>query len=266
MRRKLRLILFACLVVTIGIIAIELILRATDPLGAYRYFVIDVERFYRAAIPDDTRGYVLPPGQYTFADWSATVNADNTRFTPATPTHATCTIAFIGDSITFGMGVNDGETWVNLLAREYADVRFVNAGVIGYNTAQVLAMIRAVPADGYFYTMFDNDADIPLDPMHDSIPPSALLVTWRLRFGGGYAEVEDWVSFDAAMREIKALANVVTVGFTNAPVALRTDVPTVARWTHKRSAMDGHANAVGNVEIAAAMRGRVGELVGRVCG
>lgn len=55
-------------------------------------------------------------------------------------------IACFGDSITFGYGVGDEDTYAFVLGRRLAgdDVDVVNAGVTGYTTHQVLRLLRRV--------------------------------------------------------------------------------------------------------------------------
>ncbi len=50
-------------------------------------------------------------------------------------------IAFVGDSFTFGLGVGDGETFVDILD-EQSDSVFVNCGIPGYSTDQQCLLIE----------------------------------------------------------------------------------------------------------------------------
>src|SRR5688572_13884306 len=89
-------------------------LRLFDPLGARRY--LDDAALY--VYVHRARGYVMLPGVYQFSNWQVTILSDTSRAVPATNTSAPCTLALIGDSVTFGQGVSDGDTWANLMAKE----------------------------------------------------------------------------------------------------------------------------------------------------
>ena len=50
----------------------------------------------------------------------------------------------MGDSVTFGYGVDDDQTWVDGMARALPDVHVINAGVSGFNSTNVLRTLSAV--------------------------------------------------------------------------------------------------------------------------
>jgi lysophospholipase L1-like esterase len=60
------------------------------------------------------------------------------------------TVLFLGDSITFGVGVPDGVTFVDALARRLPQWRFINAGSIGYDTNDYEEFVErfAIPNKG----------------------------------------------------------------------------------------------------------------------
>ena len=49
---------------------------------------------------------------------------------------------FIGDSVTFGVGVQDGRTFVELFAAAHPDIETINAAVIGYSLEDYVATVR----------------------------------------------------------------------------------------------------------------------------
>lgn len=135
---------------------IEGFLRVIDPWGIY-YFDDQLElRESYVQLPDGT--YTLPEGEYQLTRFSASILMDGTRLVPDTQL-SDCVIVTVGDSVTWGHGVNDAETWVNLLARDFPTVQFINAGVNGYNIETVWRSMGRFPnAKGYLYLMTDNDA------------------------------------------------------------------------------------------------------------
>ncbi|MBZ0309225.1 MAG: hypothetical protein K8I82_24380 [Anaerolineae bacterium] len=102
-------------------------------------------------------GWLVKPGRHDFSDSRATVLDNHTRFVPDT-SPSDCQIVTVGDSITFGLWVDDEDTWVNQLARLLPDVEFINAGVPGYNSSQLVHTFSRYPdASGYLYVVVDND-------------------------------------------------------------------------------------------------------------
>jgi lysophospholipase L1-like esterase len=51
-------------------------------------------------------------------------------------------VIFVGDSVTFGVGVPDDRTFVELFAAAHPDVRTINAAVIGYSLEDYVAAVR----------------------------------------------------------------------------------------------------------------------------
>ncbi len=96
---------------------------------------------------DEALGWRLAPqwsGQHRYAGFDVTYAIDSRGFrkTPGqfSPSPAAREVLFIGDSFTFGLGVNDAETFVarlNSSAPRSADaVQFINCGIPGYSTDQ----------------------------------------------------------------------------------------------------------------------------------
>ncbi|MCB1735639.1 MAG: SGNH/GDSL hydrolase family protein [Rhodocyclaceae bacterium] len=51
-------------------------------------------------------------------------------------------VFWVGDSFTFGLGVGDGDTFVNRLNRSQPGVRHVNAGIPGFSTDQEMLLVE----------------------------------------------------------------------------------------------------------------------------
>jgi len=94
-------------------------------------------------------GYELVPGSVSFEDnaWYR-INQDGLRDNdyPRTKPKATFRIAAVGDSCTFGLGVELKDTWPKQLETELrqtkAQVEVINFGVMGYNTTQEAERIQ----------------------------------------------------------------------------------------------------------------------------
>lgn len=243
----------------------ELILQITDPFKIKPYFS-DLALLFAAAESDSTRGYVLPAGEYHFSNWIATILDDHSRFVPDTH-ESDCTIALVGDSVTFGYGVNDGETWANVVAQRFPDVEFVNASLTGYNAAQAYSVIQTTRASGFLFTLVWNDADALVDWRRSPVPVyMPLLYAYWWTLNSQYRAVErDFAAFDRAMAGVQSMSNVQIVGFEDDPLAQRAGVPILPMWTHSLSPVDGHADAAGSIQIAAVMTPYIAQLIEATC-
>jgi lysophospholipase L1-like esterase len=99
-------------------------------------------------IEDARLGYALRPGQvlqWTRENWSnrIAINADGQRDDPLPDARAAALRGLaVGDSFTFGIGVNHGEAWPEVLERALAahtgaGAAVLNAGVPGYSARQI---------------------------------------------------------------------------------------------------------------------------------
>lgn len=168
------------------LVLLEGLLRLVDPFGV-AYFHDLAANFYDVALPDP-RGYVVAPGQYRASHWSFTIGDDHTRAVPDTNPDAERTMVFIGDSVTFGYGVEDAETFVNLVAREFPDWRVVNDSYPGWNIQNLEAALQMHPdADLIFVLTITNDSDEPMRTadMRGWRPPYvqlyATMIVWLVR-------------------------------------------------------------------------------------
>jgi lysophospholipase L1-like esterase len=94
-------------------------------------------------------GYELVPGSVSFEDdaWYR-INRDGVRDRdyPLAKPEGTFRIAAVGDSVTFGLGLELDDTWPKQLERELQKtdprVEVINFGVMGYNTPQEAERIQ----------------------------------------------------------------------------------------------------------------------------
>ena len=147
----------------------ELVLRLFVTLPLVR---VDPEVRYR---PDPMRRFSLLPNQAAFT-YGARVSIDangfrrNAAVPPASEKNGPVVLA-LGDSFTFGLGVEDGETWpaqleARLRAQTGQAVRVVNAGTISYGVFQEMALLRsaglqvrpAIVIHGLYWNDFMNAA------------------------------------------------------------------------------------------------------------
>ncbi|MGB1286781.1 MAG: hypothetical protein ACPG7F_09635 [Aggregatilineales bacterium] len=252
---------------------VEIGLRVIDPLGVYMRQV-DWHIFYNHLQPHET-GYRLPDGTLRMTGYDATINPDASRYTPDTVIDTDCTIAAVGDSMTFGMGVNDSETWVNQLAMQFDDVTFINTGRPRYNIADAQALINHYPADGYIY----------LHTLNDNQPNN-----WQMWLSRGYVEPykpalyyyyhdlysrirgsrlpdTDEPMHRNALDTIAGMDNVLILAMDNDWLLDRLPDDTVIISWHDApiSAADAHPNPAGHINMALDMLPAIETFIESVC-
>ena len=167
----------AALLVTVVAMSLaigEIVLRqfVTTPLVR-----VEPEVRYR---PDPVRRFSLLPSQTAFT-YGARVTIDAGGFrrngsVPAQPEREGPVVLALGDSFTFGLGVQDGETWpaqleARLRAQTGREAIVVNAGTISYGVFQEMDLLRSaglqlrpdVVVHGLYWNDFMNAAPAPED-------------------------------------------------------------------------------------------------------
>ncbi len=253
----------ALVLVAVSLLVAEAALALTDPLGFWRYYG-DLRALRQNTWPHATRHYVIAPGLYEMAGWSFRIDLPNyTRHTPASNPDADCTVVALGDSVTFGWGVNDAETWPNLYA-EATGCKVINAGVYGYDVRAVEATYRAFPdADRYIYLLIFNDA-APGDEMQFAPLAGAGALRLYLHLLQASRETvvpvvipdDFWQAYDALVADPR----VVVVGFRDGGLAEQVAasgrrIALLAPYTSRVSWADAHPDAAGQ-------RGIAGQIVG----
>ena len=262
------------------LILIEILLRAVDPWGLH-YFQ-DLETMGNSIFQSDFgRGYIIPDGEYNFTRWQAQVQ-NSGRVVPETYSFSDCKIAILGDSVAFGYGVNDEQTWLNVAAREFPGVQLINLGVPRYNSTNVVGTWEDYPnADAYLYLIISNDLEPALNLEFERFAGGGTGQPWIVRYtnfalkrGGGTDQIELQVQPDetapplpddypglarfwSEIEELRADKRVYFAAFEKEPLTstlLARDLP-LTTWTYpfKRriSLADYHLNPTGNEELAA---------------
>lgn len=270
MRTIRRAVIYTLLCILFGVLFLDALLWHVDPLG-----IVTWHYTFRAqyeVMGYHPTGFAYATGEHDFYAYRATILPDSSRRVPDTNVNAACTIVFIGDSVTYGQGVNDSETWINVLARQFPDVHFINTGRSAYSVGNILLAKEYYTGDGFIWMLVGNDAEPPFfyDGSHPSPHrPSAtrLYYDWIIRNPVTSQTVDMQVYWEAV--EQIADNRTLILGTEHDPLTLATSerypVHIVPRWEHSISRMDGHANAQGNIEIAELVMPFVAPFISRIC-
>lgn len=265
MKRKTRHTLIKGLIMFIVTLAIiEAALWHIDPVGVVAYFA-DLNALQSHSLPAED-GYRYTPGDYCFRKYCAEIGADGLRVVPDTVT-SDCTILFVGDSVSFGMGAN--RSYVDFLAPDLgANVR--NGGLPGYSAANVAAMVQGIEAEGYVWLIIGNDADPAYTWRRGSGRlPSAITLYLDWLFPGDAAAVPDMALFARTAGPLLARDDVLAFTFEGAMLtteAAAMGAQVIEQYRSVVSVRDAHPSDTGAAEIATAMRDDVMEFVEARCG
>ncbi len=247
----------------LALLLCEGLLAWLDPLGfAYYRDQIDLG----ALLIPDPRGYNFQSGTHKLREFTFTLLADGTRAVPDTHLSAQKTLVFMGDSVTFGYGVNDDQTWVDLIARALPGVHVIDAGVSGYNSTNVLRTLAQYPhADALVYLIINNDAEPENKPDFAHLR-AANQPSWIALYLLNLPEYLSPISADQEMalgdiprylsdlRQILADQRVLALGFdddfTQMTIKAGFPIDAIERGTDRVSPADGHPGVRGNQEIA----------------
>lgn len=276
----------ALIIILITLLMIEVLLRVLDPWG-FVYFD-DLSKMSAAFIDDENRIYSLPDGEYQFNNWTATMS-NQLRFTPNTNPEADCRIALLGDSVTFGYGVSDDETWVNILAEQYPDVYLMNTGVTTYPIEPIIGTYTVYQdeADGFLYLIISNDGHDADNTRNENIDNPTRNVPLSLLYFGYYLirldiidtpETVEGMSEEHISRfldNMAILAEEDSIAFISFDEKEITDVALTAGYDihvlppypneHRISFLDVHLNAAGNAVLAEEIAPILDDLIAQSC-
>lgn len=165
----------------VGLVLMECVVRALTPMRASSGELFD-------ELPDDPIRYRLHPGaDAIYIGARATVNSAGYRgdALPSATREHTLRLAVLGDSMTFGNGVEDAEPYPQRLAHwltQHAQgwtCRAANLGVPSYNTEQVATQLERIGLglrpDLVLYGFFVNDGAPMGTSIHWARPTPGLL-------------------------------------------------------------------------------------------
>ncbi len=240
-------------------------LLSFDPVGL-RY-IRDYKTLTDHLIPAPA-GYTYAPGVYTLSRSVVTMRPDGTRLVPDSAPDATpAPLAFIGDSVTFGLGVSDDQTFVNLIARALPAMRVINAGLPAFNVVNIRRSLTTLPADArVVYLITDNDADPLFEPDFSpggrlpDLPWTALywlFLPTVLQANRDPAFTNAGADREMYLREVAQIAAdprvVLIAGYDDTLTLITPGAVRIPRYTTRLSFADEHPDANGHRELAAAI-------------
>ena len=285
-KRIRRMIIFVIVILVSLVLELELILYLIDPWGL-KYFD-DLATIWQTVVVHPTRGFVLPPGEYKFSHWKATELTNSIRLLPDNR-NGSCQVIFFGDSVTWGHGVNDSETWVNLIAGQMPEINAVNAAFDGYNSENVRRGIADFPdAKVIIYMINGNDTERtygysngwPYQPhlsmtekyvryflvVKGQLPGDAAAPTLNEAGLGGETD-PNVVRFRSDIEAMSRDKRVLLIGFDNQFDDLKKPfgILSIPFYKDRVSLVDAHPNPKGSREMAAAILPLVRHAVARRC-
>lgn len=269
---RLNVIVLLCSTI-ISILALEIVLRVIDPLGAWVHATDSNDIIFKNGVYDENVGYLINSGKYERRGWTVTIGEDGWREVVTNPQTSQCTIATIGDSVTFGWGIDDEDIWPNLMANEYRDVKFINRSLAGYNSSNIRGVVETVDADGFIYLAVGNDNQPPISGTSFWQPAlDATGISVYVEYATRKTEQRAlWELFEEDMQVILGYQPLVFTFYDPANDVTKwledhyPEVVVINIWTHSVSIADGHPDALGHMQIAEQMYSHVGLWLGEVC-
>lgn len=238
---------------------LEVLLRLTDPLGWYAAAASPTSAEIMCS---DPRGYSVCVGTHiNEAGITVTALDDRTRLVPDTDTSVKTTLYIVGDSVTFGTGVSDGDTYSNLIAQHCPTLHVKNLGVIGYNIDRLTKSFEQYPdADVYLWLAIPNDVEsdgvYPFPRAYLSTATEVYITRFVRNLKPQDATIDDAV-WDAYIPKVEAILDkyqpIFVVQDDKFGQRLKESVPAVnviEHYLHVLSAADSHPNITGHQELA----------------
>lgn len=267
-------------VLFIGFLAFVQYLRMADPLGIQLYHQDWLT--FRRHIEEDPTGYRIDSGFLDMESYDANILDTGFRNVPDTNPDASCSIAAIGDSMTFGIGVNDDETWVNLLAQEFPDVHFTNTGHPGFSAGNIYAVYQSLDADAYIWFIIDNDVmpAISFGRAPEEKTLSGILdlyyqgIRQQYSFENTTEEELENADYDTYWSTLEALTtqeNILLIGYDRWQHTFDTleqypGLMVIPYTDNRNSWYDSHPDAEGHRAIFESIRDAVENLITTACG
>ncbi len=256
----------ALLIAVLSLLLMEATLNILDPIGIRLNFHGQTRMAW--VMVEDVSGYRVLAGDYYFASQTR-ILTDGSRAVPDSQDNADCSLAVIGDSVSFGWGVSDAETFANLIARDNA-IRVINAARSGYNAGNIEKLYEGYQADAYLWLIIPNDVNIAWDTNWEGrnqqsyLPATWLYLQYLFPSANAYRLPEDKPTYERVINRFSQDERVLMIALeddTNAPLSLDR-IPAIEDFV---SVYDHHPNAVGHRKIYEAMKPYIMLFLESVC-
>lgn len=260
------------LALVVFMVVLEAALRWLDPIGTMTYSRT-LYWTHTVRLPAHS-GYVHTPGVYRVSGHPVTIGLDGLRVTPPR-NDAACAVAILGDSVAFGLGVGDEDTFTWRLAERFPDVRWVNTGRTGYNADNLRRVLDEHTPDGWLYYAVSNDAGDPTTASNVYRMPLALTLHWRVvrtltaATRPATTDAIDRAAFDALVTDLQGRGALIVSAdghAVSAHLTARGAGTIIPAHGHPISAVDPHPDADGHAIIADALTPLVADWLPGVCG
>jgi hypothetical protein len=249
------------------LLGLDFLLWHVDPLGmrAVSYNFIKMTQYTQS----HPTGFMYPADIYDLGFYRVTIVDDGKRAVPDSGNGA-CVIAFVGDSMMWGQGVNDNQTFVNLIALNFPDVTMWNTSRATYGVENIAALVDHYEADGYIWFVFYNDAAPFLTQTPQNKYPSALELYAAL-FAYLYilGDSTTWGEYASLAQDIVERDDVLSFGFEDDSLALEAvqwGTVLISDPDSPVSVADGHPGVEGHQRIADSLLPLVTAFVEQRCG
>lgn len=240
-----------CILFLLTVGMVESALRLVDPLGARYYNDLEILETLRQPFES---GYTFGDGIHELTRFSFAYG-NNARITPDSAPGQN--VIFVGDSVTFGLGVENSETWVNNVASRL-NIHAINRARPAYNIGNIEREIDLFQGVCIVYLVVNNDheTDATYTPVQPKRTPLFTLESAR------YIDVFMYMflspvgkkpdrDFYQRIEDLADNPRVLVLAFDerfSAP--LSEDIYRIPRYRRSISFFDGHPSAAGNIEIA----------------
>ena len=242
--------------VILSLLFLEFLL-SFDPLG-FRHF--RDQRILMQHLRPTPAGWTYDPGVYKLSTSTVTMLDDGTRLVPDTNVNADKTLVVVGDSVAFGYGVSDDQTFSNDIARELPNIHVINAAITTFNSSNVLRQVEQYPdADYIVWLIIKNDADPEFaPPFHQPLPDFSWTALYAIYLPLFLTEKDE--SYVHPLRDLNRYLNeatqitsdprVLAVGYDNVLTPITPNAVHIEKYTTVNSFGDPHPNAEGHQFLA----------------
>lgn len=253
--KTIRICIRSVILIAITLMALEAALTFIDPLGVVYYR--DIRTIENESKRQDLSGYTFASSHKThLTKWSFETTPDGTRSVPGISLSGP-KVRFYGDSVTFGMGVDDANTWVSIVCSSL-HLNCTNYGRGGYPASNTVELMQATAHRGCaVFLTIHNDMETMDDFIYGNQSWRPMILDyWHFLTVGryaGYARLDN-TAYQQAMQYAASRPNTLLLAFDGhnygKMVREQYGAVLIPNFTSRISVVDTHPNNEGNRQIA----------------